>query len=353
MPAPIMTVVKSPLSEIEIVEQLRELRKHSLVESSHFAVASIFEIILTNGSYAYVSGVNIENHEHNRMSSHSEQNAMATAQTLLGGNVKFSKAWVMGAPDQIHQDSTHFLAHNHVSPCGHCRQILLSLSEDNAVIYSVTVNGNIAKPDTLTHLLPSAFSERDLGESASQAVSSNIVSLNTSVMYSSRQYEAPRLLQYVGEKLSDDKIFHFLQCTKPHVINESHKTSPIDVCILQVSAEGQIYYIPGALVQDAAFLTTDAIFAAIGMATTKFGKNMKVEEIYLYTRSLELSQFSATELEHLTRFTKGNDVLVTAFKSEHEVSTFMLSESVQARCDLLMRQLCVKSPVAKIRGFAE
>lgn len=103
----------TPLSQSDIIRQLQNLREHSLIDSSHYAVSAIIEIKLDDNTYAYVSGVNIENHEHNRLSMHAEQNALATAQTLLGGNIRFSKVWVMGAPNFIKSGSNHPLADNH------------------------------------------------------------------------------------------------------------------------------------------------------------------------------------------------------------------------------------------------
>lgn len=91
MPTPVLHLSNTKLRDMDITPKLQALRKNSLADNSHFAVSAIIEVQLPNGNYAYVGGVNVENDEHNRLGNHAEQTAISTAQTLFGGNVKFSK----------------------------------------------------------------------------------------------------------------------------------------------------------------------------------------------------------------------------------------------------------------------
>lgn len=328
------------ISDDNITEMLQQLRKNALIDSSHFAVAAIVEIRLKNGSYAYVSGVNAENEEHNKLGLHGEQNAIAAAQTFFGGKVKFSEAWVMGAPDTIHKGSDHFLANNAVKPCGHCRQILLSMSTDKADVYSVSVNGKVFAPDTLAELLPKAFSERDLGTQAETETEEQASKSNPSMLYSSNLQYFPTELLLQTTHLNDKVIQSYLRSIKPHIINEQHKTSPIDTCILKIKSGNSIHYVPGALIQDAAFQTTDTIFTAMGMAVTQFGKNFELEEVYLHSKSLSPTQLSSAETEYLVRFTN-KDIPIKAFKinGNGENASFTLDDVITAKSSRLHQKI--------------
>lgn len=151
--------VTKPLTKDEIFNKLKELRDYSVTPFSDYHVAAIVEVKINDNLYFYTSGVNIEIDEHNRLSMHGEQTAVANALTLLGGDTKFSKLWIMAAPADAAPDEKQKAGKS----CGHCRQILMSLAAPNAEIYVVTLDGRFSEPDSFEkQFLPDGFSERDL-----------------------------------------------------------------------------------------------------------------------------------------------------------------------------------------------
>ena len=151
---PLFIRSQKPLSQHEIFTNLKELRSHARAPYSNYLVASIVEIKISDNSFFYVSGVNVENDEHNRLSIHSEQNAISNAVTLLGKNTKFTKIWVMAAAGDAVPEEKQKAA----KPCGHCRQIMVSLAQRGAEIYVVSLNGESSSPDSFEkQFLPGTF----------------------------------------------------------------------------------------------------------------------------------------------------------------------------------------------------
>lgn len=288
------------LSQEKIVQQLRELRQNALIDSSHFAVAAIIEIKDEHGHFAYVCGVNVENSEHNRLSLHAEQNAIAAAQSLFGDNFTVSRAWIMGAPDDVIVGSQHPLANNFIKPCGHCRQILLGFSTPETHIYSVAVNGRIEEPKRLDTLLPDAFETNDLHHDA-HSCKKNMGRLNTNI---------PNLPS-LGQELNSGQIRAAFRSMMPRMVDTRFSTSDTQACIIKViDKKGFCQYVQGALVQDIAFLTTDAIFSGIGLAVTRLGGQFAIKEIHLYGQNKPPFRLSGSELEHLARFATAETILM-------------------------------------------
>ena len=349
---PIHIQTKTPLSPSQIAEQLRKLRLNCVIENSHFAVAAIIEIKNADGTISYVSGVNVENAEHNRLGLHAEQTALANAQSLLGEKIKLSKIYVMGAPDDIHEGSLHALADNFVKPCGHCRQLLLSRATNNAEVISITVNGDVSVPVKLPAQLPDAFSERDLATPEISAPH------NASAASNVLTFHAPERAQISDIKLestlSKPEILKYLRLLTPHIINPAFNTSPVSSCILKLSGESPHYAI-GTLMQDVAFLTTDALFAAIANAATRFGSAaIKVEEAHFYSQSLSPSQLSASELVHLNRFTI-SDIPITFYQQDGTTKTYTLLECANSKLHPFMKAADVANhqqaamPISEVR----
>ena len=304
---------KHPHTDQEIIEHLSHLRQHALVESSHFAVSAIVEFQLADEQFVYVSGVNVEHAEHNRLTLHAEQNAIASAQSLFGGNMKFSKVWVMGAPLTIEAGSDHPLANNHVMPCGHCRQILLSFATLQSTIYSVTLNGYIKDQGSLVALLPEAFSERDLEVTTTEAATEQLITTATQMpgFFSEAPRAQPWKLIDQSITLDDQNIRLFCDAMTPHIIDPAFQTSAIRACMIKAGTnEHNARYFSGALIQDIAFLTTDAIFSSLGQAVTELGgQDLQIQEIHLYSTTLDPSQLSGIELQHLARFSNATTPL--------------------------------------------
>lgn len=291
-----MLYIKShnELSDDELIQQLRKLRKHSYVESSHYAVAAI---MLFKGAEEniYVCGVNVENAEHNRLGMHAEHTALAAAQTLLGGDAKFDKLWIMAAPDTVHADNLdNPAAGNCASPCGQCRQILVSLAKENAEVYSFAVNGTKVGPYNMQALLPMSFSEKDVTSNADAQEHHSAV---TDLFDRTKQEYHPLHLLDRDMPLSLDMASQYLQVLKPHMIVDGFKTSNITACILQLT-NGRCF--PGVLVQDIAFLTADTLYTAFAMAVTELGADsVCIDSVHVYGNNIAPACIAASARELL------------------------------------------------------
>ena len=333
----LLTLSDKRLTVEKITGHLAQLRHHAHAQSSHFAVSAIVEVWLEQHQlFAYVSGVNVENHEHNRLSMHAEQNAMIAAKSLFGDKITCSTAWVMGAPDTIHKGSKDPSADNFVMPCGHCRQVLLSFSSPETEIYSVTVNGRVGPMNYLTALLPLAFSEQDLKSVVPQTT--EMVASSAGFFPAQKVPKVQPLKQIAFEAdLSRKAITSMLKAILPSIISPDYQTSPIEACVIKITANNFVYYFQGALVQDCAFLTTDAIFSCIGQAITELGaEKCVIKEIHLHAASMEPSQLSSAELGHIKRFAELDTLILFHSKQEpSQIRDFTLGDCIEASVNKL------------------
>lgn len=331
---------KEMLTEAQIVSRLRALRDNAMIENSQFAVAALIEVKLEQDLYAYVGGVNFENREHNRLSTHAEQNAAAAALTFLGDKVRFSRTWVMGAPVETKAGSKQLAADKLVMPCGHCRQILMSYSSENFEISAVTVNGAISPGERLAKLLPLVFSEDDL------SLEKDIKEVETKHEFNKPPF-APFTIQQLGGLLEqalplrEVDILKYLLSLSPHIINPHFQTSPITACLIRVSKPS--CYIPGILVQDAAFLTTDAIFTAAGLAVTLCGgKSLEFEELHLLSTTFDVKQLTGSELQLIERFAR-QDLSVHFYKRDGTSYRSTLSACIEDKAKGSISKLTLSS----------
>lgn len=340
-----MNVLKfsnKPLLNSQIIEHLGKLRHHSLGSSSHFAVSAIVEIKIENNKYAYVGGVNVEHDGHNRLGVHAEQNAIITAHSLLGGNIKISKIWLMGAPDHLFKGDTDNLVHNFVTPCGHCRQILMGFSSTETQVYSVSVSGVLDDPKLLIHLLPNAFSEQDLYNSSEDNPDKTPTKNTIPYQHSLSSLETRQMpWQYLKSKESyqDTDICSLLSMIKPHIIDRNFLTSSIQTCVLKAENNNVFYYFTGSLVQDIAFMTTDAIFAALAQAITELGEQrLEIKEIHLCSSLIDPSQLTGVELQHLIRFSTA-ETLIKFYNRDSTSQAFNIFTCIEATSNRLQNAL--------------
>ena len=342
----LLKISADALTPSQLIENLGDLRQNSLVDSSHFRVSAIVEILLDDLTFAYVGGVNIEHSEHNRLGMHAEQSAIVAATSLFGKSFKLLNVWVMGAPDSITKGSSDPLADNFVNPCGHCRQILLSFATERTAVFSVTVNGAVKDPASLVDLLPRAFSERDLSIEATVTKPQGKGSAH-SLFAPVPKIQPCKFLEHHAD-LDDAEIRSLGAAIIPHVIHPGFKTSQIQACIIKVNDLHAIHYFSGALVQDIAFLTTDAVFASIAEAITEFGgKGLKIKEIHLYGESLDPAQLSGVELQHITRFST-SDTKVQFHKHDESSKIFSIKDCIDAYSNKLVSQLKSEVPMRQV-----
>ncbi|MCD6039740.1 MAG: cdd [Gammaproteobacteria bacterium] len=329
---PLLIRSPKPLSQAEIFENLKTLRAQSVTPLSHYNVSALVEIELGENEYAYVGGVNIEHGQHNRLSPHSEQSAIINAISLFGGDTKFSKIWIMAAPEDALPDPTQKAGKS----CGHCRQIMISLSKPGAEIYTVTLDGRfLSPPDTFENrFLPDPFSERDLASPSPEADSLSSPSLpaNPGFFNSPKLKAAWEILQEPNQ-LPPEQIAKYLRRLSPHIVSEEFKTSTLTACIAECQDSDRTYYALGVLGQDVAFLTTDAIFSLICNATVQSRNKGKLRfnQIHLASSTLDAAQLTFTEIETLAHRYAHNKTLVHFYTPDGQHASYTFSECKRAR----------------------
>lgn len=310
MQFPLFIHSHEPLTSANIVQQLHLLRAHASAPLSDYHVAAIAEVDWPEEGFFYTFGVNVEIAHHNRLGIHGEQNAIVSALTTFGSKTKFTKVWIMAAPANASSDAPPKPGKS----CGHCRQIMVSLAAPNAEIYAVALNGQFLAPDSFENgFLPDAFSEHD--------VPTEIIANQRSRM--TKQKLA--ILERVNaiQPFTENEIVMWLKSLTPHIISPNFQTSPITACILQCNYQG---YAAGVLVQDVAFLTTDAVFAAIGNAITRFGNSdLEFTAIYLTSANTSPAQFSATEIQVLNSYIN-DTTAVSIYTPNGESASYRFSE---------------------------
>lgn len=324
MPAFVRSLV--PLIQDEIFKTLSEIRRHSWSPSTNFQVATLVEVKKDNFFY-YIAGVNIENEEHHRLSMHSEQDALANAMTLLGGDTKFSQMWIMAAPGNATPDQELKVG----KACGHCRQIMINFAEPNAKIFMVGLDGTLGEPDSFeNNFLPDAFSEKSL----------NLAPMNKSGFPQFFNTTKLKPWDILNESSLDIiQTRSYLQVLTPHIITHNLQTSPITACIIKCN-NGR--YVAGVLKQDIAFLTTDAIYAAIGMAITQFGNNdkdLRFDEIHCFSTATHATQLSFSEIETLSHHYAHNETRVHFYTIDNQFAEYSFLECINGRSNILAAHL--------------
>jgi hypothetical protein len=182
--------------------------------------------------------------------------------------------------------------------CGHCRQILMSFAHSTSTVISVSMLGKFTPPQPITELLPQAFLLSDLNlQSSSVTVQSNAEVLS---------------LLSTNLELKPVEITRAFETLCPLIIDENNRTSSITKCILEFDGDR---YVPGVLVQDPAFLTTDALFGAYGFAVCLYGHNaLSLKAVHLYCESVRAADvLSGAELALLATIMQ-RDVSVLFYK---------------------------------------
>jgi hypothetical protein len=202
--------------------------------------------------------------------------------------------------------------HSAGKSCGHCRQIMMSLAEAHAIIQTVTLSGEFLPADNFeSGFLPDAFSEREVFEQGRLSISNKISSLHV-------PYDLLKLP--VKHDPHDGALQKILLALSPHIISKKFVTSPVTACILKCRDKG---FAAGVLMQDIAFLSTDAIFAAIGNAITRFGHpNLHIDEMHLASLRLEPAVFSYAEIELLSRYVRNTSTTVYLYSRDGEKSNY-------------------------------
>lgn len=231
---------------------MSQLRHHAYAPFSNFAVAVVLEVV-GKDKITYFAGVNVESAQYNRLSLHAEQTALNAMITCLGTTPRISRAFFLGAP--FGEESS--FSNVPVWPCGHCRQILLEFVDKNTLFQPITIAGQAVTPAKIDTLLPCHFSQDNLGGKLNQQTGMK-----------------SGAIRYFTEDMTTQPNISSLT---PYILNPRYQTSTLNTAFV-VCNDGVV--IPGVLMQNAAFLTTDAIFAAVGNAVSRFGPKLKIQSIH-------------------------------------------------------------------------
>lgn len=313
-----------PISEQEIVDRLKEVRSYAWAPYSKYHVATIVEIEF-EGKFYYTSGVNVELPGHNKNSSHSEQSALGCAGSYVG-DIPFSRMWIMAAPASATPEQEPVAGKS----CGHCRQISASISKPNAKIYTVTLKGELLKPDTFEDkFLPDSFSERDLDIPPSLPKNSG----KSTTFFGSQKFRAWDIPQEKRE-LTTDQISQYLYVLSPHIVNNEFKTSPVKA----VMAKCKQGYAAGVLRQDIAFLTTDAVISLIANGINQFGhQELRFFEIHFSSDSYDPGQLSGAEIQLLSEYVHSKTMVY--FHTPNGLKSYPFIECLRATYKSVEKQL--------------
>lgn len=274
-------VHQQALSNENIAKWLAEIRKNAYAPFSNFAVAVILEVHI-NDQYYYFAGVNVESKQCNRISLHAEQTALNTMVTCLGPRIKLSRAFFMGA--LIGTESTR--EPEFCWPCGACRQILLEFATSQTLMQPVALNHQFATAKTLAELLPETFSAANLGHQDKPQAQLNPIALEF-FLSQQRNADIPRHLAKLN----------------PHILDKKFQTTAYSRIIVECEDKTLI---PGVLMQNAAFLTTEPIVAAVGNAVSRYGKSLSISKLHVLQPNADLAlEVSPLELDFARQFGPG------------------------------------------------
>ncbi len=256
-----------PLTQEEIAQWLRELRGNPFNPSSGFDVTTVFRVKFNGDASYYFAGVNMEN-KHHRLSTHGEEGCIAAMATAFGKGAEIVEGWVMGAPKELKQGDTHFLADNKVSCCGKCRQQIVGFADPSVVMHSISLNGG-HKQTTVGEFLPDEFSFRQFAPEL--LTPSPIQKATPSIA------EIENKLVRRGKELSEAEILQWLQ--KLESIDYATQTG--QAVVLKLSNNT---YVAGVNIEDAAYVSIDPVSSAVAIASAEFG-NFVVEQAWTLSKA--------------------------------------------------------------------
>ena len=266
----------TPLSQEEIYEWLKDLRGNPYVPESGFDVTSVFRVA-EKGSHFYFAGVNVES-AHHRLSTHAEECSIAAMVTALGKKAEIAEGWVMGAPKNLKAGDDVPLAYNCVTCCGKCRQQIAGFADPSTTINSISLNGS-SKKTTVGELLPDAFSFRDFAP--------ELAGEKKDMLPISTKDEIENRLIRTHKHLSEQEIKEWLQSLES--IDYASKVS--QAVVLKISNGA---YVAGVKIEDAAFVSMDALQTAEAIANAEFGPH-KIAEVWCYGKGRDDKQIPEDE----------------------------------------------------------
>lgn len=257
-------VRKGSLSEADIKDWLVALRGNPYVPESGFDVTAVFRARIGGTDDYYFAGVNVENIDH-RLSTHGEEGAISAMVTALGPSAEIVEGWVMGAPRALKAGDDAPLAKLLASCCGKCRQQIAGFAGADVKIHSLSLAGT-SKTTTVGAFLPDPFTFRDfMPEGTARNGAGKTPSLE----------EAEKRILRKGP-LSDAEVVAWLR-----ELSSLDTASGISQSVVVKLGNG--FCVAGVKIEEAAFVSINAVQGALASANAAFG-HQSVGEVLVYTK---------------------------------------------------------------------
>jgi cytidine deaminase len=289
---------KGKLSAAAIAEWLIELRANAYVPESGFAVTVALRARAGGEEDYYFAGVNVENIDH-RLSTHAEEACIAAMVTSLGKQAEIAEVWVMGA-----------------TCCGKCRQQIAGFAGENVKIHYMALKGG-GTSTTVGAFLPEAFTLREFSAEKKSAGSGM---LSAAAIENRLFRKAPLTEQQIAAWLREiDSIDYFSKISQAVVLKLDNGA-----------------YAAGAKVEDAAFLSMNAVQSALASAVTNFGA-CAVQETWVYTKGRagkeippdSFGVLTMSALQSLLQMAEHAAIPVNFFAGDGSVARMTLTEAAK------------------------
>ena len=322
---------KGRLSDEEIVQWLRDLRRNSYAPETDFFVTSVFRVNIQGVDDYYFGGVNIENTDH-RIATHAEEGCIAAMVTGLGRNAEIAEGWVMAAPQGVNAGDSDPAADTMISCCGKCRQQIAGLAGEGVKIHTITLNGRQSST-TVGAFLPDLFTFR-------QYIPELLASKKTDASAPSYNEVKDKMIRH-GE-LTEEEIFAWLKEIESIVY-----ISKVSQAIVLELDNG--VYVAGAKIEEAAFLSINAAQSAVAVAVSTFGER-RIRNVLVYTKGVDGCEISEdsfgtltlSALQTLFEMAEHDEIPVRFFMEDGDIVSMTLSEATRV-APTYRKPFCKKS----------
>jgi cytidine deaminase len=280
------------------------LRGNPHVPESGYDVGQIFRARVGGVEDYYFAGVNAENADH-RSGTHGEEGAISAMAAALGKHAEIVEGWGIGAPRARKPGDGDAFSDMAGSACGKCRQQMAGFAGENVPLHDISLNGAI-QSTTMGALLPNRFSFRNFIPELKDVN-------NASARAPSAEEVEARLMRRAGPVLAKKSVWEWLR----DLSSVDWATQTSQSAVLELD-NGML--VGGTKVEEAGFVSINAIQAATSIATSEFGAR-SVREAWIYTKSRGKEQpapeaygtLTMAALGTLHEFAAHDDIPITFF----------------------------------------
>jgi len=309
---------KGRLSDIEIMQWLRDLRKNAYAPETDFSVTAVFRACVQGVDDYYFGGVNIENIDH-RSAMHAEEGCIAAIVTSFGRQAEIAEGWVMAASKGLNAGDSDSAADTMISCCGKCRQQIAGLAGEDVKIHTITLNGRQSLT-TVGDFLPDLFTFR-------QYIPELLVLKETNAPAPSFDKVKDRLIRQGGQ--TEDEIFAWLREIESIVY-----VSKVSQALVLELDNGT--YVAGVKIEDAAFISMNAAQSAVAIAVSTFGER-RIRNIWVYTKGVDgreipedsFGTLTLPALQTLSEMAEHEEIPIRFFMEGDDTVSMTLSEATR------------------------